>query len=114
MPEVNPHKIVLEDGSSVDIVTLVKHSNFAPEHLAEILTQVYNVFGKSSFDALVAGSLVEKHRTLQQCVIRGFIQILIEMGKKSWGVDPRNEAGIALCRRLERLVEEEKIFLPFV
>ena len=115
MPEVDKHKIVLENGSTVSIYDLVKRSNFTPEHLAEILTETYNSFGTTGFDAKVADSLTEKHRTLQQCVIRGFLNILIGMGKKAGGTtDPRNEAGIALCKRLGRLIEEEKIFLPFI
>ncbi len=115
MPEMKKYEIVLNNGSVVSIHDLVKRSNFGPEHLVEILTETYNTFSASArFDAKVAEALTESHRTLQQSIIRGLVQILIEMGKKSWGTDPRNEAGITLCKRLERLVEEEKIFLPFV
>lgn len=114
---MDKHKILLKSGVEISIYELVRQSDFSPEHLAEILTEVYNGFAFSKFDEKLAAALLTKHRTLQQSVIRAFVEVMIQMGKQcnpEWGTDPRNQTGIELCRRLGAMAQNNEIYLPMI
>lgn len=114
----DPHKIVLKDGSEISIYDLTHGSNFQPEHLAGILANVYNQYGMGDFNLRLAKALLERHRTLQQSVIRAFVAVMVYISKlcavMPCPTDPRNENAINFCRRLERLVEEEGVHFPLI
>jgi len=116
MTDIVSHEIVLADESKVNVYHLVRKSNFQPEHMAEILGEIYNAYGTREFNTRLAKALLTKHRTFQQSLVRGLVAVLIEMGKQAGehGTDPRNENAINFCRRLERLVEEEGVHFPLI
>jgi hypothetical protein len=114
---MSEHKITLKSGVEVSIYELVRKSDFMPEHLAEILTEIYNGFSYGKFNEKLAAALLTRHRTLQQSVIRAFVDVMIQMGKQcnpEWGTDPRNQAGIELCRRVGEMAEKNEICLPMI
>ena len=118
MPEIDSHKIILEDGTEISVYALTHGSNFQPEHLAEILANVYNQFGLGDFNLRLAKALLSRHRTLQQSVVRAFVAVMVNMAKLCAAMpcptDPRNENAIKFCGRLERLIEEEEIYFPLI
>lgn len=118
MPDIDQNKIVLQDGTEISVYALTHGSNFQPEHLAGILANVYNQFVMGDFNLRLAKALLERHRTLQQSVIRAFVAVMVHISKLCAAMpcptDPRNEKAVNFCRRLERLVEEEEIYFPLI
>ena len=118
MPEIDSHKIILEDGTEISVYALTHGSNFQPEHLAGILANVYNQYGVGDFNLRLAKALLERHRTLQQSVVRAFVAVMVHISKLCAAMpcptDPRNEKAVNFCNRLERLVEEEEIYFPLI
>ena len=118
MPEIDSHKIILEDGTEISVYALTHGSNFQPEHLAGILANVYNQYGVGDFNLRLAKALLERHRTLQQSVVRAFVAVMVHISKLCAAMpcptDPRNENAINFCKRLERLIEEEEIYFPLI
>lgn len=114
--QIEANKIVLEGGVEIGIRALVRHSDFSPEHLAAILAEVYNGFAFSRFDEKLAAALLTKHRTLQQSVIRAFVDVMIQMGQQcgEFGTDARNQNGIEFCRRLGEMAKNNEIYLPLI
>ena len=118
MPEIDSHKIILEDGTEISVYALTHGSNFQPEHLAGILANVYNQYGMGDFNLRLAKALLERHRTLQQSVVRAFVAVMVHISKLCAAMpcptDPRNEKAVNFCNRLERLIEEEEIYFPLI
>ena len=118
MPEIDSHKIILEDGTEISVYALTHGSNFQPEHLAGILANVYNQYGMGDFNLRLAKALLTRHRTLQQSVIRAFVAVMVHISKLCAAMpcptDPRNEKAVNFCNRLERLIEEEEIYFPLI
>lgn len=77
------------------------------------ITRFVNNYGHS--DELFAKLLMREHRTLQQSVMRLFM-VCIEEWSKQEHCDLRNEATIALSRKILSLLEEDRClpFLPFI
>lgn len=118
MTDINQNKIILENGTEISVYALTHSSNFQPEHLAEILANVYNQYGMGDFNLRLAKALLTRHRTLQQSVIRAFVAVMVHISKLCAAMpcptDPRNENAINFCKRLERLVEEEGVHFPLI
>lgn len=118
MPDIDQNKIVLQDGTEVSVYALTHGSNFQPEHLAGILANAYNQFGMGDFNLRLAKALLERHRTLQQSIVRAMVSVMVNMAKLCAAMpcptDPRNENAINFCKRLERLVEEEGVHFPLI
>lgn len=96
----------------VNVDEVVRRHRFTPDQLATVLENMYNSFSSDAIAPKLAAALLCEHRTLQQSVIRGLFRTLVEMGRQcpSFGTDDRNEAGIALCKKLA----EMDVYLPLV
>jgi len=88
-----------------------------PEGLGYELQRMCNTFGTIGKAEKLATYLLTCHRTLQQSVVRFFVEVMVEMGKRCeapYTTDARNEQAIQFCKRLGTMKDNGEIGLPMV
>jgi len=98
----------------IDLNELVRHSNFSGEHFAYILEVLCNRFGTQDIAEKAALKILSTHLSLQQSIIRFFIEIMVAISKHAQFTDPRNENAINLCHRIAQMKKDNLISLPLI
>lgn len=112
--ELKYSTVTTESNTVIDLNELVRHSDFSGEHFGYILKVLCNRYGTQEIARKAALQILEDHPSLQQSIIRLFIEIMVAMSNHSQYTDPRNENALNLCHRVAQLKKDGFINLPMV
>lgn len=70
------------------------------KEMAEMLDEFVNTNDKKKFADFIAQATQRTHRTLQQRIMFLFVGCIESWAKAEGGSDPRNEATVALCKKI--------------
>lgn len=98
----------------IDLNDLVRRSDFSGEHFGYILKVLCNRYGTQDIAEKTAIQILNDHPSLQQSIVRFFIEIMVAMSKHSQFTDPRNESAINFCHRIAQMRKDGDISLPMI
>jgi len=95
-------------GEVVSVYALAR--SFTQDNLARFLDDYLNMAGDGfRTGEEIATKLLNTHRTLQACLIRFALGILVGMAKQEY-TDARNETSVATAKRIAEMLESGEIY----